>query len=310
MEKQMESELLMGVSDGISRSEIDEDRPSGVSEALNERLVEYATRKSVRELSEFLSISESEVCVNNLAQKYLTCLNSAKSLGLIGPGSIDEADFLNFLIISTLLDPEFYCESGVFIGSSLFAFISACPEAFALAIDPDLKKLRLDKKLLKNVKLENELDFEQLDLCGSNGFAYFDDHINPAKRILAAKKAGFSYVAIDDAAGTSSIVGRKYPAVPAMPHIMEWELFSPGDSITWTVSSEASLLDRVARRFGINGIKRIRNEFTYTEQVIEEMKEARKCISSVTEFPNLCDWITPSWPRWAPYNRKYLIKLS
>ena len=53
MEKQMESELLMGVSDGISRSEIDEDRPSGVSEALNERLVEYATRKSVRELSEF-----------------------------------------------------------------------------------------------------------------------------------------------------------------------------------------------------------------------------------------------------------------
>jgi len=306
----MKSELLMGMSDGIDRFEIHDDQPSEVSEALNKRLVEHATRKSVRELSAFLDTTESDVCVSGLAQKYLRCLSSARSIGLIGPGSIDEADFLNFIIISTLINPDFYCESGVFIGSSLFAFVSACPEASVLAIDPDLSKIRLDKKLLTNVRLESELDFSQLGLHVSDGFVYFDDHINPASRILAAKKAGFSYMAIDDAAGTSSIVGREYPAVPAVPHIFECDLFSPGDSITWTARGKTSLVDRLARKVGIKTVKRTRHEFTYTEKIIEEMKEARDCISSIIEFPNLCDWVTPSWPRWSPYNKKYLIKLS
>lgn len=169
----MNSQFLIGNSDGIRRWEVIENQESHVSDALNERLVKYAVRESVREIRDFFNVTVPEGCVDDTVQQYFKNINTANSIGLIIPGGIDEADFLNFLVIGKILKPEFYCESGVFVGSSLFAFISASPSTPVLAIDPDLQKLRLPKELLQNVKLESNFDFEELELEGANGLPFF-----------------------------------------------------------------------------------------------------------------------------------------
>lgn len=107
-----------------------------------------------------------------------------------------------------------------------------------------------------------------------------------------------------------SIVERKYPAIPAVPHIMNWELFSPGDSIEWSSPSTMGLADKFLHKIGIKRTRHTRDSFYFSEKVIDEMKEARQCISSVKGFPDVRDWVTPSWPRWSPHNCKYLVKLS
>lgn len=308
----MDKQFLMGNDDWLRRSKAVEDMPTAISAGLRRNLILAAMKKAHAFYADFFDIPISSVDFAKQVIKYERDYSGAISLGLFSPGGIREKDHLNLWCLNQLFLPEVYVESGVFIGSSLHAFINSPGIKKIVAIDPNLSNLRLPAKSIPGAQLIDNKDFSQIeiDVRGRKALAYFDDHIDTANRIIQAAQKGFRYVLFDDSTGLEGICQRLYPAIPTIPMIMNVEILSPGDELSWTfIRPSTSSLKNIVNKF-ILGRNRIRVRLFITQQLIDKCFEARTLIRKYEAIPNLGEFIPQPHPERMSDTSKFLVELE
>lgn len=253
---------------------------------------------------------------DEIVKKYENDVNEALSMGLLKKGGIPIKDYLIFWCLGYFFKPETYIESGVFIGSSLHALIKSSNLKEGIAIDPNLNKLKIPNTDLKNIKLIQENDFSELkiDFNKEKTLVFFDDHINTANRIIQSSNLGVKYIIFDDSIGFEGICQRKYPAVPTIPMIQNYDIFNPGDKISWdsgglkTVGLNIKILKQIL--FGRNTLRTTRVELELTEEIIDYCKKAYTKIKKIAELPDLGTFIPQLYPSASYDIRKYIVELN
>lgn len=289
----MDKKFLMGVDDWLTRSSASAtEKSTYVSPRLRRNLITAAISHSYDVYSSFLEIRAESVNFAKLAAEYESHYRQAISFGLFSAGGIREKDHLSFWCLGQLLAPEAYVESGVFIGSSLHAFISSPGMKKIFAIDPDLSKLRIPRENIAGAELIDDKDFSQIAFSLSNmkSLVYFDDHINTARRVLQASDKGFRYLLFDDSTGLEGICQRMYPAIPTVPMIMNASILNSGDELAWSIGST-------------------RLKLTISEELIEECLEAKKLIKKCGVIADLGEFVPLQYPEPMKDGSKYLVEL-
>lgn len=218
----------------------------------------------------------------------LSIVEKAVSLGLFQEGGIQKPSFVALLSIIGAFNPRVYVESGVFAGSSLFAFESAPTVKKIWGFDPNINGLRFSTS--KKTKLISDLDFSAFnfpsDIEYQDSFVYFDDHINTATRIISAYEKGFRLLAFDDSNGITGIKNRLYPAMPTLPIINNIQHFSSDQVIEWNSHG-----------------KHVR--FDFTPEIVDLCTEAKSRIMKFCAFPGPGTF----YENYAMSDEKYLVAL-
>jgi len=329
----MQKQYLMGQDNWLLRSPISERQKTYISPRLKQKLIELAVSEAFDYYASFLGQDTNGWDYRELAIDYQRHLEWGHNLGLFGRGSIPDKDHLSLWCLARIFAPKTYIESGVFIGSSLHAFLaSSCLEK-AIAIDPDLEVIRIPKSDLPNAELIDDRDFSQLELevNGSSALAYFDDHIDTAARIEQAASKGLKYVLFDDSTGLEGIVQGPYPAIPTLPMIVNHEWFEPGDEIGWmyekqSQSGSSKGQTQPLSRHIKDAIKSViypkqvsqsqRNSpsitwisLSMTEQLLDKCRSAKARIEGYCQLPDLGLYMPQAYPRKTGDTTKYLVKL-
>ncbi|NNJ45157.1 MAG: hypothetical protein HKP62_03980 [Sulfurovum sp.] len=248
--------------------------------------------------STFFGKSLSNVDYNKLYDQYEKIYEDAISLGLFMEGGIKEKDHLNFWCLGYVLEPEIYIESGVFIGTSMHAFIKSPNIKKTVGIDPYLDLLKVPKEDIPGCILIDDKDFSQIkfDHEEKESLVYFDDHINTADRIIQAYDNNFRYVLFDDSTGFEGVCQRLYPAIPTVPMIMNCELLSPGDELSWSFQSESIDSTRVL--------------LSISQGFIDKCLLSKKLIKQFVKTPDLGEFLPQSIPEKVVDTSKYLVELE
>lgn len=311
----MDKQYLMGNNNVLTRSGSDTDQVTFISPRLRSNLIRFAMMRAFDFYSTFLGESFLALDYEKLITEYEQDFSHALSLGLLKAGGICEKDHLNLWCLSRAFAPEVYIESGVFIGSSLHAFIKSPKLKKVIAIDPNLSKLKIPKADIPGAVLINDKDFSQLeiDCTDSKSLVYFDDHINTADRILQASQKGLTHLLFDDSTGFEGICQRLYPAVPTIPMIMNCDLLSPGDELSWTFrrSSSKGFKGFVKRAILRNSSQNnIRVSLRITKDFINKCQQAKKRINKCCKILDLGEYIPQLHPGRTADTSKFLIELS
>lgn len=293
----MKKQFLMENSPWISRVAENYARETVINDELLNRLICGAIKEALNFYTAFLDVDIDTFDFHQLGSKYKRHYLEAKEIGLFEQGGVREKDHLNFWCLSQVLNPSCYIESGVFIGSSLHAFLDNIALKKVIAIDPDLSKLKLSISNNSKFELVGDKDFSELKIDGvpRNTLAYFDDHIDSANRIICAKKLGIKYLIFDDSTGLQGITQRLYPALPTVPMIMKHDLYQIGDEISWSFNHP---------KIGIS-----RQLVTISKELLEQCALAKRLIKRVQKLPDLGDHIPLKHP--TPMNdmTKYILEL-
>jgi hypothetical protein len=233
-----------------------------------------------------ISIEQYE-CIHN----FLSSLESAKKQNLLSYGGIPEKNFLTLSLISQLLNPKVYVESGFYKGCSMLAVSKTKNLKCIIGFDPNHSNFRailptdLDVRLFKNDF--SEYTFEDQDL--SSSLLYFDDHINSAQRIIEASEKGFKNLIFDDSLGLMGTVQRVYPSLPSLFFIDNINNVSENDIIHWSVDKKRTFnfLDII----DVNLKQKQYFSFKFDRPTIELCLEAKNRISSIHKIPDLNDFI-------------------
>jgi len=309
----MHKKFLMGNNDGIVRSKASPDATTVISPRLRTKLTTLAIIKSMQSFSEFFGMSAEGFDYDQLAAKYEAVADNAVSLEMFIMGSIQEKDHINFWCLNQLYHPEVYLESGVFIGSSMHAFADSPTLKETVAIDPNIHKLRVRHDRFADLKAIRDSDFSELtmDHSGKKSVAYFDDHIDPASRILQAHEKGFRYVVFDDATGLEGLCQRLYPAVPTIPMIVNPDLYQIRDSLSWTYKKKFTMKALMKKLLMIKGGEMsVRLDFIITDTIRERCDKANSVIVKHARFPDLSDFVAQSRPRFMCDTTKYILELK
>lgn len=310
----MDKEFLMGNNDWLTRSIVGRDQSTSISPKLRHNLIMAAMKSSYGFYSGFFEISILNVDFDELAVKYKRDFSHAVSLGLFAAGGIREKDHLNLWCLSQAFSPELYVESGVFIGSSLHAFISSPSIKKIVAIDPNLNNLKLSKESIPGAELISNKDFSQIEInvSGMRSLVYFDDHIDTAKRVLQAYEKGFRYLLFDDSTGFEGICQRLYPAIPTIPMIMNAEVLSVGDQLCWTFKRPSSWLKGIAKRIaGRKGhLAQTKVTLAITQELVAKCLEAKEVIKQYGAIPDLGQFIPQRHPEQMLDTSKFLVELK
>lgn len=307
----MDEKFRMGARDGIERSSAAAAQSPEVTPRLARALLGRALDEAWTVLAPLLGLDGPGPGEGD-AQACAGALGEARRTGFFTGGGIPEKDYVAFHALSRFLKPEVYVESGIFIGSSLHAVLSAAPDMEAIGIDPDLTKLRIDPGAHPGLTLIDDRDFGELDpaLGGRRALAYFDDHIDAAARILQAHAAGIRTVVLDDAQGLEGMVQRRYPAAPGVPLILAADSFEPGDSVSWTHALPGR------PRAGIRGLMREETpaheacRYVFDADVLARMRTARDRIARWAVMPELGDWVVRTGARGLHDTRKFILVLK
>lgn len=233
-----------------------------------------------------LEISSDE-CVRNFKKSFL----AAKTQNLISYGGIPEKNYLALSIISQLLNPSLYVESGFFKGSSLLAVSDAKNLKHIIGFDPihsEYKaKLPIDIKLTLLKTDFSKYNFEDENL--SSSLVYFDDHINTAERIIQASDKGFKNLIFDDSCGLMGTAERIYPSLPSLFFIDNVNNLIEGDKIEWSKDREKKF--NFFNFFSFSFKKKKYFSFKFDKTTIDLCKNARERISSIHKIPDLNDYI-------------------
>ena len=137
-------------------------------------------------------------------------------------GATSDSGLFPLYLCARAIEPDLLVESGVYIGASLHMFSNALEKLPIYAFDVNLGNLRFkpDNVVLKETDWS---EFTNLP-TGVNALAFFDDHINCAKRILECRERGFRWAIFDDAPTLGHLTGYRYPAVPSVPMILDENL--------------------------------------------------------------------------------------
>ncbi len=277
----------------LTRSASDGDQSTYISPGLKANLLMAAIRNACRFYSDFFNKPISDFNYPVLLDEYKQVLAYGRSFGLFKEGGIHEKDHLNLWCLAQVLSPEIYIESGVFIGSSLHAFIESRNIKRIIAIDPDLSMLKIPQWKIPQAELIDDKDFSQIniDFSGEMTIVYFDDHINTAERIIQAYEKRIRYVLFDDSTGFEGICQRLYPAVPTIPMIMNSGILNPGDEVSWSFNGE------------------IRVSLTITQAMIDKCLKAKDLIKKYARLPDLGEFIPQLHPEKTFDTGKFLVEL-
>jgi len=321
----MQKQYLMGQDDWLSRLPSSGNRKTYINPRLKQKLIELAIFEAFNFYAYFFDKNVGKQDYKQLAADYQSHLDWGYDLGLFGPGSIPEKDHLSLWCLAKFFAPKKYIESGVFIGSSLHAFLAESGLEKVIVIDPNLKALKIPEYNLPNADLIDNKDFSQLELKidSSNTLAYFDDHIDTAARIEQAVSKGLEYILFDDSTGFEGIVQRFHPAIPTLPMIVNHEWFEPGDEIGWMYDKQSQLrnssdqiknLSRYIKSAAKGLIHGRRSRFDWvslsiTEQLLEECRRAKQQIECWCQIPNLGLYTPQGYPYKTTDTTKYLVRL-
>ena len=111
--------------------------PTFLTEGLLRTLVGLWMEAAFAFYADFFKRSAPPVSKDTLEQ-YLDALREGIALGLFRAGGISEKDHLSFWCLGEILRPHHYIESGVFVGSSLHAFLKSVETCHVVAIHPGI----------------------------------------------------------------------------------------------------------------------------------------------------------------------------
>ena len=150
---------------------------------------------------------------------------------LVGkPGSTGICGLFPLYLLVRSIQPDVIIESGVFIGASLRMLRAAAPKATIVAFDISFANVvKCDPSIIYH---ENDWTTYDSIPDGAETFAFFDDHINCAKRILECVERNVRWATFDDAPDIGTLYKYRYPAVPSVPMIMSDRL-NDGAEFEW-----------------------------------------------------------------------------
>jgi hypothetical protein len=142
-------------------------------------------------------------------------------------------DSLWIFVVARCLQPRLIVESGVFKGHTTWLLRQARPEAEIHCFDIDLtgRLVYRDRDAVLHECDWIEAPFPKVD--GQSSLAFFDDHINQAKRIREAHERGFRHLLFDDNFPVYSLYATGGPPLPTLDMILDHEL-RPGTEVCWT----------------------------------------------------------------------------
>lgn len=138
---------------------------------------------------------------------------------------------VNLFLIARHLAPRVIVESGVYKGQSSYFLASACPKAEIHAFDPNLGELR---HRAPGVKYHDH-DWMSMEVACDpvgEGFCFFDDHVNQAKRVIQAHARGFRHMLVDDSWPIEAVIGCGWPPLPSIDMVMS-DTLAPGEAVRW-----------------------------------------------------------------------------
>lgn len=236
------------------------------------------------DLKNFTNQDES---INN----FILSIKEAKKQKLISYGGIPEKNYLALSLISQILNPTLYVESGFYEGCSLKAVSDSKRLKKIIAFDPDHTSFKaklsshLDVSLVK--KDFEEYSFEGQDLTSS--LLYFDDHINTAQRIIQASDKGFKNLIFDDSCGLMGSVERVFPSLPSLFFIDNAHSLLEKDKILWSKERERTF--NFLGKLSLSLKKKQYFSFEFDKSTIELCYEAKNRILSIDKIPDLNDYI-------------------
>lgn len=294
----MDQKFLMTNATSLARRESQVFEPTEMTEKLFETLVGLSMKSALDFYADFFG-RVAPVPDAALIAQYLNARAEGLRFGLFTSGGVSDKDHLSFWCLAQILQPHHYVESGVFIGSSLHAFLRGSPASKIVAIDPDLHQLRIPRDRLTAARLVQEQDFSQIDLAvpaDEVGLVYFDDHIDTAERIFQATDKGLRYLLIDDSTGFEGTCQRLFPAVPTVPMILHAEAFSVGDQLSWSFRRGNGSILRVTLRF----------DASLLDKCVRAKQRIRKC----AKLPDLGETLPQVEPMATVDTTKYLLELQ
>lgn len=308
----MDKKYLMGNDDGLVRSTNFDVKETYINKRLKKNLLVKCISLSFEFYSDLFNKECRNINFDKIYNDYLAELDDAKSIGLFKTGGVRIKDHINFWCLGRVLKPKLYIESGVFIGSSLHAFINCPGLSKIIAIDPNLKYLKINTQSYQHIELNDRDDFSQIKVkeIPDINLTYFDDHINTASRIIQSHNLGLKYLLFDDSTGIEGVCQRLYPAVPTIPMIMNWELFSLGDKINW-VWKNPQINKRAINIFTKKVKHKNKNvSLIIDETFLEQCKLARSYVKKYTKILDLGTFMPQIYPEKMVDTTKYLIELN
>lgn len=130
--------------------------------------------------------------------------------------------------------PSVIIDSGTYTGASAWALQRGAPDAVLYSCDINLRNLRWRSPQVRYIGH----DWTDLDLSLHNtldGMAYFDDHIDQARRLLEAAECGFRFAIFDDDFPLTSFAAMAYggTTLPKIEMVLDEKLMH-GEEIVWT----------------------------------------------------------------------------
>lgn len=232
------------------------------------RLIQLQDRDVARTMTAFLnqicddgSISAANI-LEHISEFRITYLSSPIANNHYG---VNYATGLALFLITRHLNPVVIVESGVWRGMSSYLLRAAAPHAKIFAFDINLGNLRHRSRDARY----HECDWSRSDITtmGQQALAFFDDHVNQARRVIEAHDRGFRYLLFDDSWSWGAISGCAGPPLPSIDMLMNNDLFI-GEQVEWI---EAGKLWT----------------YVYDEQDAELCRSARGMIREAHDVPTL-----------------------
>lgn len=127
---------------------------------------------------------------------------------------------LELFVVARVLQPDVIIESGVFRGLTTWVLRKACPEARIFCFDAVFSNLQhRDPSAIYYEADWSGFDFGGIDL--SPALAFFDDHIDQARRIIEAEKRGLRHLVFDDNTAAHRIHSHGGPAYPTVDMVLD-----------------------------------------------------------------------------------------
>ncbi len=129
-------------------------------------------------------------------------------------------DSLWIFVVARVFQPRLIVESGVLRGHSMWLLRQACPDAEIHGFDVDLNPLVYrDPAAVLHEADWSDVPFPLVD--GRHALAFFDDHVDHARRIREAHGRGFRTLLLDDNFPVFNLYATGVPPVPSLAMVMD-----------------------------------------------------------------------------------------
>ncbi len=232
--------------------------PHMITGDLSRRLIEALAdnvRQSTAELLEYLPSGAAERAGNAVSEFFEVFAQRPVKDNKGGSGFNDGLWIFAF---ARALDPEVIVESGVHKGHSTWLLRQACPDAEIHSFDVDLSHL-VYRDPKGNLEGRDWTEAALPSLEGRTGLAFFDDHVDQARRLREAYERGFRHLLFDDNLPAFNLYATGRPPVPTLEMIMDGGL-EPDTEIRW--SRNGKTYRYVYREADVRGVRRMIDHYT------------------------------------------------